>query len=436
MTAKPKVVAFLPAKGTSSRIENKNLKLLDGQPLFTHLLKTLTRCPVIDEVYLDTESDQVIEAAGEIDVRILRRDPGLAANSVDGNQLFMNQVRQVDADIYVQALGTSPFIAAETIEEAVAVLERDPAYDSVVLVKREKLYTWERGRPAYDIERIPNSVDLPDTVIETMGLYVVRREAALRTGRRVGDRPYLLEASPTEAVDVNVPEEFRLAELIAAGRREKERQLYASIRANLTSSMLSDVLDDFGYRDQSVRFLMPNLPEARILGRASTLKLRAMREGEDFRGIYDALQSYETIVPGDVIMVENEVSTFAYFGELNANLAVRAGACGVIIDGLTRDAAEVRRTGLPVFSRGTSCQDVRKRAVVESYGRTIELQGVKVRPGSLVFADSEGVIVVPEQIERQVIEAVHDRVSKEKRILVDIAVGRSAHDIMREHGAF
>ena len=66
-----KVVAFLPAKGSSSRIESKNMKLLDGKPLFLHTLEKLVNSKLFDDVYLDTESEDVIEAASEINCKIL-----------------------------------------------------------------------------------------------------------------------------------------------------------------------------------------------------------------------------------------------------------------------------------------------------------------------------------------------------------------------------
>ena len=58
-----KVVAFLPAKGTSERIESKNMKLLNGKPLFLHTLEKLVECDFIDEVYLDSESDEILNYA-------------------------------------------------------------------------------------------------------------------------------------------------------------------------------------------------------------------------------------------------------------------------------------------------------------------------------------------------------------------------------------
>lgn len=432
-----KVAAFLPVKGSSSRIENKNLMLLDGKPLFLHTLEKLVQCDFIDDIYLDTESQEVIDCASEVSCNIMKRDPRLANNETDGNQLFMNEVRFADAEIYIQILCTSPFINTETLRKGIdALCAVDSKYDSVVLVRNEKQYTWTSGRPNYNIDHIPNSKDLSGTMIETMGLYIVKRETAFATNRRIGNHPLMLEATPLEAIDVNWPADFELANLVAAGLREKDRKLLANIRNQLSSSMLSDILDDFGLTNQIIKGLSPNFPEAKFLGRAKTLRLRILDDGEDFRGIYNALYSYATIVPNDVIVVENEANEYAYFGELNANLAIRSGASAVVVGGKTRDSDEVKRIGLPVFSSGYSCQDVRKRATMESINKKIRVHGVTVCAGDLIFGDADGLVVIPKRIERDVMEEIYKRASNERRILIDISIGASVDSLVTNYGFF
>jgi regulator of RNase E activity RraA/CMP-N-acetylneuraminic acid synthetase len=431
-----KVAAFLPAKGSSDRIENKNLRLLDGKPLFLHTLEKLTTCPFIDEVFLDTESDEMIELGRDTGASIMRRDPALASNQTDGNRLFVNEVNHTDADIVLQVLCTSPFIKVDTLERAVATLRNDHRHDSAVLIRKEKLYRWESGRPAYDLRHIPNSSSLPDTVIETMGMYAMHAEAARRLGRRIGDSPLLLEANPLEAIDVNWPEDLELANLIAAGSREQERKLLVNLRNQMNSSLLSDILDDLGLRKQVIKGLRPNMDHARVIGRAKTLRLRTLKDGEDFRGIYRALESYKTVVPGDIIVVENEVPQHAYFGELNANLAVRAGAVAAIVGGHTRDSADVVNVGLPVFASGYTCQDVRKRATTESMNRPITVQGIRICPGDLIFADREGVVVVPRRVEREVIDTALRNAGNEKHLQIDIAQGIDVDALTSKYGFF
>ena len=432
---KPKVVAFVPAKGSSERIENKNAKLLDGRPLVVHTLDKLLKCRHVDEVYLDTESDEIAALAKHLPVKVMKRNRFLASNGTDGHALFMNEVRHVDADIYVQALCTAPFVRPETVDTAIDILTREARYDSVALVRKEKQYLWTEGKPAYGYGRIPNSVELPPTIIEAMSLYVVRRETALSTNRRFGHRVHLLETSPVESIDVNTPGDFELAEYIASGQRERERVILRTLRTELTSPVLADILDQLGVHG-AVRGLQPLTPEARILGRAKTLKLRALERGEDFHGIYDALKSYERIVANDVIVVENGVPDFAYFGDLNARLAIRAGAVGAIIDGATRDSNNVRALGFPVFARGTFCVDVRNRATVDDMDCPVTIGGQRVEPGDLVFADADGVIVIPKKHERRTLELAMDTISKESKISLDIALNVPATRILSVSGAF
>lgn len=430
-----KVVAFLPAKGSSERIENKNTKLLDGKPLFLHTLEKLVKCNFIDEVYLDSESDEIFEMASEVDCKQLKRDPALATNKTDGHALFYNEVRQVEADIYIQVLGTSPFIKSETIKKGIDVLVENPEYDSAVLVSREKQYLWEKNQPKYDKFHIPNSKDLPDTVVESMGLYIVRKETALKSKMRYGNNVYFLYADATEKVDVNYPDDFVMANYLAAGMREKEREFFRNLGMTLTSSILADILNKMNVQG-IIKGLKPNLNEAKIFGRANTLKLRKLKNGENPDGIYEALKSYKTIIPGDVIVVENECSDYAYFGNLNASLAIRAGATAAIIGGLTRDYNAVKSLRFPVFSSGYTCDDVLGQATTESINKTIRLGNISIHPGELIFADNDGVVVIPEKYENIVLEKALEVLKKETLVMGGIIGNIDAVRIVEEIGAF
>ena len=98
-----RIVAFIPAKGTSNRIPSKNLKLLDGKPLFHYVLETLQKCEFIDEIYVDSESDEIFDSIKYGNYKKLKRSPELATNTTDGNKLFFNEVSQVsDADLYIR----------------------------------------------------------------------------------------------------------------------------------------------------------------------------------------------------------------------------------------------------------------------------------------------------------------------------------------------
>jgi regulator of RNase E activity RraA len=324
----------------------------------------------------------------------------------------------------VQLLGTSPFIKIETIEKAVAILKSDSQYDSVVAIRKEKQYRWEGGRPTYDLNHIPNSADLGDVVLESMGLYVVRREAALATKRRIGNAPFLLEIEPLESVDVNWPKDFEMANLLAVGLREQERRLFQNLKLQLNSPLLSDVMDDAGVTGVLSKDFQLNLPEQKIFGRAKTMQIDACTDDADYRQIYDGLNLYDHVVSNDIIVVANHVPGYAFFGELNANLAVRSGAVGAIVDGVTRDLPDTRRMGFPVFAKGNYCKDTRKRGVVSSRNKTI------------IFGDSDGLVVIPKKHEKAVLEEALKRKKNEAGILLAIAQGLGTDDLIKQFGLF
>lgn len=431
-----KTAAFLPAKGSSQRIPNKNTMLLDGEPLFLVSLKKLLACPSVDEVWLDTESQEIVELASDIKCRTLRRDPNLASNKTDGHQLFLNEVVATDADICVQLLGTSPFIKIETIEKAIHILKTDSRYDSVVAIRKEKQYRWSDGQPTYDIQHIPNSSELEDNIIESMGLYAVRRETALATKRRIGNKPYLIEIDPLESVDVNWPKDFEMANLIAIGLREQERRLFQNTKLLLNSPLLSDVMDDLNLDGVLSKDFRLNLPEQKVFGRAKTMQIDLCTDDEDFRKIYDSLNLYDHVVSNDVIVVSNRAPGFAFFGELNANLAVRAGAVGAIIDGVTRDLPDTRRMGFPVFAKGNHCKDTRKRGVVSSRNKTIMVDGKSIHKDDLVFGDSDGIVVIPKQQEQAILNEALNRKKNEGGILLSIAQGTCTDELVKQFGLF
>lgn len=437
-----KVYAFVPAKGTSERVENKNMRFLDGERLYIKALKTLLSCKEIDKVFLDTESEEMYELVDYLPITFMKRDSNLANNKTDGHKMFMNEVNtHPNADIYVQLLCTSPFIKPETIDNAIRTLKENKQYDSAILMKKDKFYFWENGKPKYDINHIPNSKDLPETIIESMGLYISTKESALKTNRRYGNNPLLIYGSLEELVDVNNPEDLEFAEVYAKGLKRKENLELQLIKHFASSPVLSDIMDDLK-EETGIKYgavindWKCNIANTKILGRANTIKLRALKDGEDFKGIYNALESYDGISENEIIVVENELKDYAYFGDLNARLAIRAGACGAVIDGATRDLKQTQSLNFPVFCRNYNASDVRKRATLDYINKPIKIRNEVVNPGDLIFVDECSLVVIYRQTENVVIERIMNVLHNEKNIAKDIFQNLDVQTIMSKRGTF
>jgi len=427
-----KTVAFVPAKGSSERINNKNLRILDGDLLFKRKLRQLLENPLVHTVCLDTDSEEIAAEAADLPVEILRRPSQLATNATDGHELFAWECDQILGDLYLQCLCTAPFVDSATITRALTALHESPNHDSLVAVSSSKQYEWREGRPSYGEGRIPNSVDLPATTLEAMSLYIATRDV-LRQKKRFGPHPLLFPLTPTELIDVNWPDDLLLAETIAAGQRAQENLQLAALAPYLTSALLSDILREMG--------LNQTLPKeltgfGRFFGRAKTLQLDAVGEGESWHGIYDALRSYDFVRPGDVIVVENKVPDHAYFGELNAQIAMRSGAVGAVIDGVTRDTDSVRQLGFPVFARGSYCLDIKFRGVMRAMNMPVVIGGVTIRNSDYVFADGDGVLVIPFAKWPHVREQALRNIEKEWQVGMSIALGRPQMQILSAIGDF
>ncbi len=433
-----KIVAFVPAKGTSERIPNKNLTILDGEYIFKRKLRQLLACPLIDEVYLDTDSDEIAALAKDLPVRRLYRPTHLATNQTDGHEMFAWECSNLQADIYIQALCTAPFVDAATIDRALKQLIATPDADSLVAVTKEKQYLWNKKSPDYLREgRIPNSVDLPVRTIEAMSLYMVRAvDGGVPPRKRFGEEPILFEVTQQEAVDINWPQDLVFGEAIAAGMRAQENLCLGALRPHLKTAMLSDITREMGLECTLPRDIGPRGLQRSLLGKAKTLLLDQADEKNHWSGIYNALDSYDFVRPGDIIVVENRVPERAYFGNLNASLAIRAGACGAIIDGVTRDSAEVAQLEFPVYSRGHYCRDIKFDGTMISANMPICIGGIPVKNNDYIVADHDGVVVIPQEIWSQVIKTVYENIAKEKKITEQVMGGISARKIFEDIGAF
>lgn len=440
MNAPLSITVFVPAKGTSERVPQKNLAILDGEHLFKRKLRQALACPAITEVCLDTDCEEIAARANDLPVTWLKRPKSLATNAADGHAMFAWECSQrPTADIWVQVLCTAPFVTADTISRALDALLANPDADSLVGISRAKQYCWDADRPRYGEGQIPNSADLPPTVIEAMSLYMVRRpESGALPERRFGSRPVLFDLDPAEQIDVNTREDLALAETMAAGERAREVTRFRAMAPHFSSTVLADIAKELGIKAVLPCAIAPTTG-GRVLGRAKTLQIGALGPDdapETWKGIYGALQSYAFVRPGDVIMVANEAPQFAYFGDLNANLAIRSGAVGAVIDGVTRDTADVRALGLPVYAYASHCNDIKYEGTLRAMNQPVVMGGIKVCNHDVVFADEDGVIVIPADRWDEVEDKAWGVIENEARIAVSAARGDDVEDILARFGAF
>jgi regulator of RNase E activity RraA len=203
----------------------------------------------------------------------------------------------------------------------------------------------------------------------------------------------------------------------------------------LTSALLADVLDALGHRRSCLPpSIRPLKPEWKLFGRAATLATAAVAVDPP-RPYAVELECVDSLRPGDVLVATtNGDHGSALWGELLSTAARAHGALGVVLDGLTRDAARILRMDFPVFAAGFSPLDSRGRIDGIHHGQPIRIGECVVRPGDWIVGDIDGVVVVPAEIAVDAFARALEKARGENRVREELARGRSAREVFAEYG--
>lgn len=208
-----KVIAVMPIKMNNERLPGKNIKLLGGKPLLQYQLDNLLRVPQIDEVDVYCSSDDIIQYMSK-GVHFEKRPKELDFPTANFSQIFDAFAHTHPADIYVFDHATAPYVSVETIKECLdAVMSGN--YDSAFCATKIQDFLWQDGKPLnFDATNVPRSQDIKPIYRETSGVYVFTRQVWENLHRRIGEKPFIKELSFKEAIDINNPDDFRVAEIM------------------------------------------------------------------------------------------------------------------------------------------------------------------------------------------------------------------------------
>jgi 4-hydroxy-4-methyl-2-oxoglutarate aldolase len=209
----------------------------------------------------------------------------------------------------------------------------------------------------------------------------------------------------------------------------------ARLREVLYSAVVADACDACGFPRQSPRVpLRPLTTGGILLGRCKTT-LWAEMAHRDPRPYELELLAVDGCRPDDVLIGAAGGSLRAgLWGELLSTAARRAGCVGAIIDGAVRDTAKMTAMGFPVWARGTSVYDSKDRSRVIDVDIPVEIDGVVFAPGDLVIADADGIVVVPQAAEGEILRHAWDKVHAENTVRDAIASGMSAQAAFAKYG--
>ncbi|MDR0515946.1 MAG: acylneuraminate cytidylyltransferase family protein [Fibromonadaceae bacterium] len=208
-----KIVAFVPIKLNNQRLPGKNLLPLGGKPICKHILDTLLSINGIEDIYVYC-SDEQIKNYLPNGIKFLKRDAALDGNFVKGIDIYKSFVNDVHADIYLLAHCTSPFIKASSIQYSLDIV-KSKKYDSALAVEKKQTFAWYNGEVLnYEPQNVPRTQDIEPVYIETSAFYIFNRELLIEHNRRVGFNPFLCVIDAFESIDIDEPNDFKLAQSV------------------------------------------------------------------------------------------------------------------------------------------------------------------------------------------------------------------------------
>ncbi len=207
---------FIPIKANSERIPGKNFRILNGKKLYQYICENVKKANCFDDVYVDTNSEEIAAYARDFGYGVIDRKPELAKNTANGNDLLVyHATLHPEYEFYFQLFATAPYLQPSSIKACFDKLAFTEEYDSCFTAVFSHSFYWFNGLPVnYRPDILPRSQDMVPVVEETTGLYGIRRDSLQRFKCRIGKRPYVYQVSKFEAVDINTEEDLQIAEYI------------------------------------------------------------------------------------------------------------------------------------------------------------------------------------------------------------------------------
>ena len=221
---------------------------------------------------------------------------------------------------------------------------------------------------------------------------------------------------------------------------ENDSELFGFIKQNLYVAAVCDILDEFGFRDQAMhqrlRPLLPDRENCGFIGRARTFRWMETDYIIEKNPYGLEIEAMDSLKSGDVAVHSTDYGgTNAPWGELMSTIAKRNGAAGCVCDSQIRDCIKIIKLGFPVYYTGIRPLDSKGRAIVNAYDVPVRCGEVLVHPGDIVYADFDGIVVVPRIAEKDVFQRAGEKVNHENLSRRELLEGKSLREVYEKYKA-
>ncbi len=212
-----------------------------------------------------------------------------------------------------------------------------------------------------------------------------------------------------------------------------DNHMFSFIRQHLYVPLVCDILDELGYCNQAMhhrlRPLLPDIKSCGFVGRARTFRWMEINHvSDDPYGL--EIEAMDSLKTNDVVIHSTDYAgTNAPWGELMSTIAKRNGAVGCVCDSQVRDCVRIIEMGFPVYYSGIRPLDSKGRAIVAAYDVPVRCGEVLVYPGDIVYADFDGIVVVPKAAELEVFEKAQQKGHNENLSRKELLEGSSLREV-------
>ena len=212
-----KITALVPIRVGSQRVTDKNFRPFANTTLLKLKLEILIQVDTIDEIVVNTNSDEAIQIAKDYGVSYFRREEYYASSECTNTEHWENLAETTDTDYIIHTPCTAPLVKVKTYYDFINRFNNsiDMGYDSCNSVSSVKEFLWLDNKPLnYDLDFVPNSQDLPDIYNLTFGISIIGKDDMLKYKNVVGKKPHFYVLDEIESVDIDNQIDFDFAEFL------------------------------------------------------------------------------------------------------------------------------------------------------------------------------------------------------------------------------
>lgn len=207
-------------KGNSERVPAKNLKSFNGKPLFFHVLETLISSKYITTIIINTDSDEIGKKAALLSdkVKIHERPKEICGDFVSMNEIIKFDLANSEDVNFLQTHSTNPLLTVDTLDRAIEdFCNMGAEYDSIFSVTRLQTRLFKENGEAinHNPQELIRTQDLPPVFEENSNFFIFSKESFKNSGnKRIGLHPKMFEVNKIEAIDIDEPSDFIIAEAL------------------------------------------------------------------------------------------------------------------------------------------------------------------------------------------------------------------------------